>query len=135
MKGIDHIGIAVEDLEKGIARFQHLGLILEKTERVESEEVNIAFFPVGEIRLELLEGLSSDSPVTRFVRQRGEGLHHLCFRVNHIEQTLDFLRQKGIQLIHKKPVCGSGGPKIAFLHPKSCGGLLIELQETNPAPP
>jgi len=127
---IDHIGIAVKSADAG-AKFwtDALGIGCEGAETVAEQGVSTAFFPVGESELELLEPVSADSPVAKFLEKKGEGIHHIALRVDNIEAALDELKRKGIQLIDEKPRHGAGGARIAFLHPKATGGVLVELCE------
>jgi len=127
---IDHIGIAVSDLEKAISFYRdQIGLEFKGTEVVDEQKVKVAFFPVGESKIELLESTEPSGPVGIFIEKKGEGIHHLSFRVTNIEEKLKELKEKGIALIDEKPRYGAGGAKIAFLHPKSTGGVLIEICE------
>ena len=127
---IDHIGIAVADLEKALSFYRdQIGLEFKGTEVVEEQKVKVAFFPVGESKIELLESTEPSGPVGIFIEKKGEGIHHLSFRVINIEEKLKELKEKGIALIDEKPRYGAGGAKIAFLHPKSTGGVLIEICE------
>jgi methylmalonyl-CoA/ethylmalonyl-CoA epimerase len=127
---LDHIGIAVADLEKSISFYRdQVGLELKGIEAVTEQKVRVAFFPVGESKIELLESTDPDGPVGKFVEKKGEGVHHLSFRVADIEAKLEQLKEQGVALIDQKPRIGAGGAKIAFLHPKSTGGVLIELCE------
>lgn len=129
-KRISHIGIAVKDLKKAIQWYQEvLGLPFEGNEVVESEQVEVAFFPIGESRIELLAALSEESAIAKFIEKYGEGIHHIAFEVSSIEERLKKLHQHGIQLINEKPKPGAHGMNIAFLHPKSTGGVLMELCE------
>ena len=127
---IHHIGIAVHNLDEAAARF--VGLLgLERGERYDLPEwkVSALFLPVGDSNLELLEPHGSDSSVGKFLGRRGEGIHHICFEVDDIEATLqDFVRQ-GAQLIDEKPRPGAGGHLVAFVHPKSSHGVLVELKQ------
>jgi methylmalonyl-CoA/ethylmalonyl-CoA epimerase len=127
---IDHLGIAVNSIEDG-KRFWSdvLGLAFEGTETVKAQQVTTAFFPTGESEVELLESTSPDGPVAKYIEKRGQGIQHVAFRVKDIEAALDELKEKGVQLIDKKPLRGAGGAKIAFLHPKATGGVLVELCE------
>ena len=127
---IDHLGIAVNSIEEG-KNFWNvmLGLDFEGTETVEEQKVTTAFFPVGESEVELLESTAPDGPVARYIEKRGQGIQHVAFRVENIEQALEELRAKGVKLIDEKPRRGAGGAKIAFLHPKSTSGVLVELCE------
>jgi len=124
---LDHIGIAVKDMEKSIELYRDiLGLTLERTVKVESEKVQISFFSAGGSRIELLQGTDEESPITKFINKRGEGIHHLAFRVDDVEKALEALKEKGVRLIDEKPKVGAKG-KIAFIHPSSTGGVLLEL--------
>jgi len=127
IKHISHIGIAVKDLDEGIAFYQKLGLQLEGTEEVPSQMVKVAFFPVGDTRIELLAPTSEDSPIAKFIEKKGEGIQHLAFAVDDLPQALQDTESDGIRLIDKEPRPGAHGADIAFLHPKSTGGVLIEL--------
>lgn len=127
---IDHLGIAVNSIEDGKKLWTDvLGLEFEGSETVEEQKVTTAFFPVGESEVELLESTAPDGPVAKYIEKRGEGLQHIAFRVENIEEALEELKQKGIRLIDEKPRKGAGGAKIAFLHPKATNGLLVELCE------
>lgn len=127
---IDHVGIAVSDLEKSIAFYKdQLGLDFKGTEVVDEQKVKVAFFPVGESKLELLQPTDPEGPVGKFIEKKGEGVHHLSFRVSNIEEKLKNLKDQGVALIDEEPRYGAGGAKIAFLHPKSTGGVLVELCE------
>ncbi len=127
---IDHIGIAVASLDEALKFYRdQLGLDFKGTEVVNEQKVKVAFFPVGESKLELLESTDPDGPVGKFIAKKGEGIHHLSFRVSNIEEKLQQLQESGVSLIDEKPRFGAGGAKIAFLHPKSTGGILIELCE------
>ncbi|TLS36403.1 methylmalonyl-CoA epimerase [Pseudalkalibacillus caeni] len=129
-KKIDHIGIAVKSLEEALPFYANdMHLKLEAIEEVQSEGVKVAFLKVGETRIELLEALSDDSPIAKFIEKRGEGIHHVALGVDNIEERLNELKQNGVSLIHETPVNGAGGAKIAFLHPKASRGVLYELCE------
>jgi methylmalonyl-CoA/ethylmalonyl-CoA epimerase len=106
-----------------------LGLRFEGSETVEEQRVTTAFFPVGESEVELLESTSPDGPVAKYIDKKGEGIQHVAFRVENLEEALSELKKKGIRLIDEKPRIGAGGAKIAFLHPKSTNGVLVELCE------
>ncbi len=127
VKHISHIGVAVRDLEAGIALYEKLGFTLEATEEVPSQKVKVAFFPCGNTRLELLAPTSEDSPIAKFIEKRGEGIQHLAFAVDDLPASLSEMESQGVQLIDKEPRPGAHGAQIAFLHPKSTGGVLIEL--------
>ncbi len=127
---LDHIGIAVADLDTAMKVYTDvLGLKGAGVEVVEEQKVKVAFFPVGDTEVELLQSTDPEGPIAKFIEKRGEGVQHLAFRVENIEATLDEMRAKGIRLIDEKPRYGAGGARIAFLHPKSTGGVLIELSE------
>jgi len=128
--GVDHFGIAVRSLEERL-RFWADTLALEVggIETVESEGVKVAFLQAGKIRVELLEPLSAESPVGRFLDKRGEGVHHLALRVDDIEAALARLRDHGAKVVGSAPRTGAGGQRVAFLHPASTGGVLLELVE------
>jgi len=125
---IDHIGIAVESIEESLKLYTDiLGLTLEGTEVVEEQKVKTAFLPIGDTEIELLESTHPDGPIARFIQKRGQGIQHIAFRVDDIEKALAEMKDKGVRLIDEKPRYGAGGAKIAFLHPKSTNGVLIEL--------
>jgi len=127
---IDHIGIAVRHLNESKKFWTDvLGLEFSGSETVEEQNVTTAFFPVGESEIELLESTASDGPVTRYLKKKGEGIHHIAFRVENIQAALQELKAKGIKLIDEKPRKGAGGNKIAFIHPESTNGILVELCE------
>ena len=127
---IDHLGIAVNSIDKGKNFFADiLGLEFEGTETVEEQKVTTAFFPVGESEVELLESTAPDGPVAKYIEKKGEGIQHIAFRVENIEEALLELKEKGVRLIDETPRKGAGGAKIAFLHPKSTHGVLVELCE------
>lgn len=127
---VDHIGIAVSNLEESIKFYEEvLGLKLHGTETVEEQKVKVAFLPVGDTEIELLEATSPDSPIAKFIEAKGQGVQHIAFKVDNIEVALEEMKAKGVRLIDEKPRYGAGGAKIAFLHPKSTNGVLIELCE------
>jgi methylmalonyl-CoA/ethylmalonyl-CoA epimerase len=127
---IDHLGIAVHSIEEAKKLFQDtLGLKFEGSETVAEQKVTTAFFPVGDSEVELLESTAPDGPIAKYLEKRGEGVQHIAFRVENIEEALAELKEKGIRLIDEKPRMGAGGAKIAFLHPKSTHGVLIEISE------
>jgi len=128
MKKIEHIGIAVKDLEVSNRMFASLfGKPHYKIEIVESEGVITSFFMSGPNKVELLQATREDSPVARFIEKKGEGIHHIAFSVDDIEKELQRLKNEGFELIHKTPKKGADNKLIAFLHPKSTNGVLIEL--------
>jgi methylmalonyl-CoA/ethylmalonyl-CoA epimerase len=127
---IDHLGIAVNTMNEGKSFWSDvLGLTFEGAETVAEQKVTTAFFPVGESEVELLESTSPDGPVAKFIEKKGTGFQHVAFRVENIEEALAELKAKGVQLIDQVPRKGAGGAKIAFLHPKATGGVLVELCE------
>jgi methylmalonyl-CoA/ethylmalonyl-CoA epimerase len=130
---INHIGIAVKDIETALPFYRDvLGMNFEGTEVVAEQKVKVAFLQVGESRIELLEPTAADSPVARFLEKNGEGIHHLAYEVADIEAALADLKQKGVRLIDEFPRQGAHGAKIAFLHPRTSGGVLTELcQQSN----
>ncbi len=131
---LDHIAIAVTSLEEALRFYRdQLGLHFLGTEIVEEQGVRVAKLELGDTHIELLEPLSADTPVGRFIAQRGAGLHHLCIGVPAIGQELDSLKAAGTRLIDEQPKIGAGGAHIAFVHPKSTGGVLIELSQPAPA--
>ncbi len=125
---IDHVGIAVESIEKARAFYEEvLGLPFGGIEEVPDQGVRVAFFQAGEVRIELLEPLGEDGPVARFLKKRGPGIHHLAFRTGDLEGTAALAGEKGIRLLDEKPRRGAHGTRILFLHPKDTGGVLAEL--------
>ncbi len=127
---LDHIGVAVESLEKGRVFWEALGLGPMTIETVASEKVNVGFFDLGNgMRIELLEPTEKDSPIGKFLEKRGPGIQQMCLRVNDLRATLKTLKAKGIQLINDEPKVGAHGALIAFIHPKSTGGILVELSQ------
>jgi methylmalonyl-CoA/ethylmalonyl-CoA epimerase len=124
---ISHIGIAVKDLDEAIKFYQSIGLTLESVEEVPSQKVKVAFFPLGCSRIELLMPTSEDSPVAKFIEKKGEGIHHLALAVDDLPKALADAEAADIQLIDKEPRIGAHGADIAFLHPKSTLGTLLEF--------
>ncbi|MGB0839786.1 MAG: methylmalonyl-CoA epimerase [Chitinophagales bacterium] len=128
---IDHIGIAVKDLEASNALFkQLLGREHYKIEEVASEGVKTSFFQTGESKIELLQASNPDSPIAKFIAKKGEGIHHLAFEVEDIHAEMKRLVSEGFRLIHKTPKRGADNKLICFLHPKSSNGVLVELCQT-----
>ena len=125
---LDHIGIAVRSIEAA-AIYEAMGLTIDHVETVETQKVKTAFLSVGDSNLELLEPTTPDSTVARFIEKRGEGIHHLCFRVDDIDRHLENLKARGYRLINEAPVPGAHGCRVAFLHPAAGNGVLIELSE------
>jgi methylmalonyl-CoA/ethylmalonyl-CoA epimerase len=129
---VDHIGIAVNSIEQCRKLYEEvLGLKLAGSETVTEQKVTTAFFPVGDTEVELLESTSPDGPIAKYLEKKGEGVQHIAFRVENIEEALEELKAKGVRLIDEKPRMGAGGAKIAFLHPKSTFGVLVEISERN----
>jgi len=130
LKKIDHLGIAVRDLD-AVRRFYTEMLELPDLgeEIVAEQKVRVAFLPVGETKVELLEPTSPDSPIAKFLDSKGEGIHHVSFAVDDIDLALSKLKERGVRLIDEVPRIGAHGAKIAFLHPKASNGVLIELCE------
>jgi methylmalonyl-CoA/ethylmalonyl-CoA epimerase len=127
---VDHIGVAVNNLEEAIKLYKEvLGLELHGVEVVEEQKVKVAFLPVGDSEVELLESTSPEGPIAKFIEAKGQGIQHVAFRVDNIEEALEEMKGKGMRLIDEKPRYGAGGARIAFLHPKSTNGVLIELCE------
>lgn len=127
---IDHLGIAVNSIDEGKNFWSEvLGLEFEGAETVAEQKVTTAFFPVGESEVELLESTAPDGPVAKFIEKKGTGFQHIAFRVADIDAALEELKEKNIQLIDQTPRIGAGGARIAFLHPKATGGILVELCE------
>ena len=126
---IDHIGIAVKNLAESAKLYEMLGIQSTGSEVVAEQQVKVSFFPVGDSEIELLESTSPDGPIARYIEKNGEGIQHLALRVDNIEAALAELKANGIRLIDEKPRYGAGGAKIAFVHPKSTGGILLELSQ------
>jgi methylmalonyl-CoA epimerase len=127
---IDHLGIAVRSISDSLGFYREvLGLEMAGSETVEDQGVNVALLPVGESRIELLEPFSEETPVGRFIARRGEGLHHICYEVEDLPSKLDDLRSRGVRLLDGYPRRGAEGKLVAFLHPASAHGVLVELVE------
>jgi methylmalonyl-CoA/ethylmalonyl-CoA epimerase len=133
MKKLEHIGIAVRNLDAANRLFgKLLGSDTYKTEVVEQEGVRTSFFKVGDVKIELLEATRPDSPIAKFIEKRGEGIHHLAFEVDQIEKKMESLSADGFSLLNTEPKAGADNKRIAFLHPKSTQGVLVEIcQEKN----
>ena len=125
---IEHIGVATRTLEEALGFWQDtLGLKVEPTEDVSDQKVRVAMLPIGELQIELLEATSADSPIAKFIEKRGPGIHHIAVRVDDIHAELAGLKERGARLIDETPRLGAGGCLVAFIHPSSAGGVLIEL--------
>ncbi len=127
---VDHIGIAVKNLDETLKFYTDiLGLQLQGTEVVEEQKVRVAFLPVGDTEVELLESTSEDGPIAKFIEKNGEGVQHIAFKVDDIEAAIEEMKAKGMMMIDDKPRYGAGGARIAFMHPKSTHRVLVELSE------
>lgn len=127
---VDHIGIAVKNLDETIKFYKDvLGLEMGGTEVVEEQKVKVAFLPIGDTEVELLESTSEDGPIAKFIEKNGEGIQHIAFKVDNIEEAIAYMQEKGMRMIDEKPRYGAGGAKIAFVHPKSSHRVLVELTE------
>ncbi len=130
LKKIDHIGIAVHSITQAAVFYeQALGLKCERTEEVTTQKVRTAFFSLGETHIELLEPTDDDSPIAKFLKKNGEGIHHIAYLSNDLSAQLEKAKTSGCILINEHPISGAGGKQIAFLHPKSTGGVLTEICE------
>lgn len=130
MEKLEHIGIAVKDIDKANTTFaQLLGREHYKIEEVESEGVRTSFFELGGVKIELLEATREDSPIAKFIEKRGEGIHHLAFQVSDIRQSINDYKQRGFQVLNEEPKKGADNKMICFLHPKTAAGVLVELCE------
>ena len=127
---LDHIGIAVADLEQAIARYS--GLFQREPDHleiVENQKVSVAMFSAGEPAVERLQGTDDDSPISKYIAKKGEGIHHICFRVEDLDSAVAAAEKAGMEKIGQENDRGAGGTRVAFLHPKTTGGVLIELSE------
>ena len=130
IKRIGHVSVVVDDMQVALAFWQDaLGLDLSHIENVIAEHSQVAFLPAGGSEIELVMPTTDDSGLARFLEKRGPGMHHICLEVEDLEGMLAGLKLKGIRLINETPMIGSGGKKYAFIHPKSAGGVLVELYE------
>lgn len=133
MKKIEHIGIAVKHLQEANQLFEKLfGRAPYKEERVESEQVTTSFFQLGETKVELLDSDSENSAISKFISKRGEGIHHIAFEVEDIRAEMQRLEQEGFTLLNDEPKAGADNKLVAFLHPKTTGGVLVELTQEKP---
>ncbi|MBU49329.1 MAG: methylmalonyl-CoA epimerase [Deltaproteobacteria bacterium] len=129
VKKVDHIAIAVKDIEQATTFYKQLGLDVSAVEEVPDQKVRVAFIPIGETHIELVEPMSKDSPISAFLEKRGEGLHHICLETDQIDHTVEHLQEQGVRMIDKSPRTGSRQTRIAFVHPKANAGVLTELVE------
>jgi len=127
---VDHIGIAVKDMEQAKKFYSDvLGMAALGEEVIEQQKVKVCFIPCGDSEVELLESTSPDGPIAKFIEKNGEGIQHLALRVDNLEAALTDLKEQGVRLIDETPRYGAGGASIAFVHPKATGGILLELSE------
>ena len=126
---LDHIGIAVKSIAESLKVYEAMGLKSVGVEEGAEQKVRVAFLPIGETEIELLESTAPDGPVAKYIEKNGEGIQHLALRVDNLEAALAELKAQGVRLIDEKPRYGAGGAKIAFVHPRSTGGVLLELSE------
>ncbi|MDA2913107.1 methylmalonyl-CoA epimerase [Acidobacteriia bacterium AH_259_A11_L15] len=127
---LDHIGIAVRSLDQALKFYRDtLGMNVKGFEMLPAEKVRVAILPLGDTRLELLEATAEDSPIAQFLAKRGEGIHHIAIEVEHLDRHLQQLEANGVRVLPGKGQRGAGGHRYAFLHPSSCGGVLVELIE------
>jgi len=127
--GVDHIGIAVTSIDEARGFYESLGLEIEEIEVVESEGVRVAMIPCGETKIELLEATRDDSPIAQFIERKGPGMHHICLRSSDIHADDTSLRERGARVLRDQPTRGAGGCWVQFVHPKSAGGVLVELSQ------
>ena len=132
MFSVDHIGVAVKSLAAAKGIYEQLGLKLAPEETVEAEQVRVVMVPLGETRMELLEPISENSVIAKFIAKRGEGVHHVSLRVPDLAAAVERLKQGGVRLVSDKIKVGAGGHKYVFVHPSSAGGVLLELVEAVP---
>jgi methylmalonyl-CoA/ethylmalonyl-CoA epimerase len=127
---VDHIGIAVKNLDETLKFYTDvLGLEVQGSEVVEEQKVKVAFLPVGDSEIELLESTDPEGPIARFIEKNGEGVQHIAFKVDDIEEAIEYMKSKGMRMIDEQPRYGAGGAKIAFVHPKSSNRVLVELTQ------
>lgn len=130
LEKIDHIGIAIRDWDTAVARYTSLTAAPPRhIEEVASQKVKVAMFEIGEARVELLLATAPDSPIAKFIEKRGEGMHHICFKVPNLAEALQRLRNEGMEILPGAGTAGTEGSRVAFLHPQSTAGVLIELVE------
>jgi len=129
IRKVDHLGIAVRSIEEARGFWEALGLAIEEIEEVPQEKVRIAMLRCGETRLELLEPTDPESPIAKFLEQRGPGIHHVCLGSDDVEADDTRLRASGARLLREAPTPGAGGARVQFVHPKSAGGVLVEISQ------
>jgi len=129
IRRVDHLGIAVRSIAEARGFYEALGLTLEAIEEVPQEQVRVAMIRCGETRLELLEPTGPESPIARFLEQRGPGIHHLCLASDDLDADDARLREQGVRRLREAPTPGAGGARVQFVHPKSAGGVLVELAQ------
>jgi methylmalonyl-CoA/ethylmalonyl-CoA epimerase len=132
--GIAHVGIAVRSIEEARGFWEALGLTVEHVEEVPQEGVRVAMIPCGGSRIELLEPTRDDSPIAQFLARRGPGIHHLCLASDDLSGDDRALRERGFSLLRPEPTAGAGGTRVQFVHPRSAGGVLVELAQVAPDP-
>ncbi|MBE0411169.1 MAG: methylmalonyl-CoA epimerase [Anaerolineales bacterium] len=136
IKRIDHIAIVVEDIDTALSFWRDtLGLELSHVEEVPDQQSLVAFLPTGVSEVELVKPITNDSGIARYLQKKGPGVHHICFEVDNIDETLSTLKMKNVRLINETPIFGTAGKKIAFIHPQSTHGVLVELYELTPIEP
>lgn len=135
IRKIDHLGIAVRSIDEGKALYEAMGLRIAAVEEVPDEGVRVAFLPCGESSIELLEPLSPESPIAKFLDKRGPGIHHVCLASDDLQADDARLRDGGFAVLRPEPTRGAGGCWVQFVHPKSTGGVLIELSQPDPDAP
>ena len=130
LKRVDHVGIAVKNLEEAVNFYETaIGLKAVGYETVAEQKVKVAFLPCGDSEIELLESTEPDGPIARFIEKNGPGIQHIAIRVDDIDKALEELKEKGVRLIDQTPRYGAGNARIAFVHPKATGGVLLELTQ------
>ena len=129
LKRVDHVGIAVKNLDESVQFYESLGFKATGYEVVAEQKVKVAFLPCGDSELELLESTEPDGPIARFIEKNGPGIQHIAIRVDDIDKALEELKEKGVRLIDQAPRYGAGNARIAFVHPKATGGVLLELTQ------
>jgi methylmalonyl-CoA/ethylmalonyl-CoA epimerase len=130
MVGVKHIGIAVKDLEESIANFENLfGIKCGKREKIAASKVEVAFFDFGNTHIEMVSPIDPESPISGYLEKRGNGIHHICFDVEGIDEWLETLKSKGVKLLNETPREGASGHRVAFINPASADGILLELSE------